>query len=263
MPFIEPNPSPDAAALAHTAARLLLVLTPTQAAALLDAPPAVAKNTLRDGQRRGLFRAILNPSNRGGSLVYQPTGKAANAAASHAPFSLRSNAPSSSIFRALMRAEIVAEEPRAAWLSHAETATQLAARGIAQRGHAPVLMRADGGSFTAYETILPTEEPDAALMRVARRWLPILDAEDGTPICVQIATSRAAASGVQVALDAAFPGGAAARHLAEIDREILEGGDRFALAAERVAAQRAIEDAGAEDDASLPFLSLHVLPLAV
>lgn len=256
---MQPNPSP--AAFATRCAHLLATPKLAHAAAALSLSPAAAKTALREAIQSGFFRLVQHPAHAS-TILYQPTAKAAGLPAPTAPLVLRSNASRGAIFRALMRAEIVFSDPVAEWCSTIEAERWMASHDIPQRGHsAPLIRPARDGAWEIFEVLLPSESAESALMRIARRWVPLTDS--GEKFTVHLSTPRAAAPAFQELLDEAMPGSAAHRRIAEIDAAISAGGDAIELAGQRVRAQRELAQAEVNTPGVPGFIAPHVLALTV
>lgn len=225
----------EVAEFAHFAATHALVATPAQASQLLGAPLVIAMEVLREGQRLGLIRALPSPA-RSCSAVYQPTAAALGGPSSDAPRALQADLSAEAICHALLRTEIVCQDPSERWLPHLATVAWLDGHGIAQRGYPTPLVSLLPRRKIVYETVLPWERPDAVIQRVEKRWAPVLDGKGRDPIFVRLAAPSKAVPRLQTALDAVLPLEAARRHLRDLQATILvgEGPDVVAAAHEAV-----------------------------
>lgn len=231
------NPPLNVAALAKLCANTLSVVTPALASRALSLPLSAAKNELQAASKAGLFRAAFHPTTR--AILYQPTPRASGVSATIAPRALRSNAPPSALLRGLLRGQVILQSATGKWLSWREADEFCIANGIAIRGYAPALFaRQEDGFLHIFETTLNTEQPDALIFRVMKRWLPLADSRINFNVSFIAQDTHGE---LQHALNEMFPAAEAEVELRKIEAQIAtDPSTRITLTARKLKLEEAI-----------------------
>lgn len=220
-----------------------LATTPVLVAQATGLGTADSARSLLRATTAGLLRRRLLPG-RGNSPVYLPTARAADISSISSPAFLRATVTNDSAARALLRGSVVFQHaPSLAWLSIDSIRSLLRGHGISEAGHSlPAAGRDESGCLHIFVPVLRAPDPAGFIANAAAHLHPLLTE---APALLHFVAEVGTAAALGEAMAAIQPGRAAARELADLDREIatdVTGTARIRLASRRAALSAAIDE---------------------